>query len=221
MKPEQIEAMRRLGKRGADFGELWDTYLEAAFFIHGHVCGGMPLGFRAGLAALNTLSSERELNMAKLVFVETGTGHAAGCFADGAQMATGCTFGKALMQRTEYGKWAMTLVDKETHKAVRVSVRPVVMKASFDSPFVKMRKEGMKPTEIPLDVSKGLVENLLQKSDGELFVISDVFDYDLPKAPRPTFELVTCHLCGEVVAANRAHVKSGETVCLPCSGYSS
>ena len=29
-----------------------------------------------------------------LAFVETGTGHAAECFADGGHMATGCTFGK-------------------------------------------------------------------------------------------------------------------------------
>lgn len=105
MKQEQIEAMRLLGKKGADFGELWDTYFESGFFIHGHVCGGMPLGFRSGIAALKALGSERELNMEKLVFVETGTGHAAGCFADGAQLATGCTFGKGLIQRTEYGKW--------------------------------------------------------------------------------------------------------------------
>ena len=220
MKQEQIEAMHLLGKKGAGFGELWDTYLESAFFIHGHICGGMPLGFRAGLAALNKLGSERELNMSKLVFVETGTGHAAGCFADGTQMATGCTFGKGLIQRTEYGKWALTLVDKETHKAVRVSVRPEVMKASFESPFVKMRHEGTKPTDVPLDISKGLVENLMKKTDDELFTISEVFDYDLPKAPKPTFELVTCHQCGEVVAANKARVKNGESVCLPCSGYS-
>lgn len=220
MKQEQIEAMHLLGKKGTDFGELWDTYFESAFFIHGHVCGGMPLGFRAGLAALNKLGSKRELNMAKLVFVETSTGHAAGCFADGTQMATGCTFGKGLIQRTEYGKFAMTLVDKETHKAVRVSVRPEVVKASLESPFVKMRHEGTKPTDVPLDISKDLVENLMQKTDDELFTISEVFDYDLPKAPKPTFEFVTCHQCGEVIAANKARVKNGQSVCLPCSGYS-
>jgi formylmethanofuran dehydrogenase subunit E len=221
MKQEQIEAMHLLGKKGADFGELWDTYFESAFFIHGHVCGGMPLGFRAGLAALKTLGSERELNMEKLVFVETGTGHAAGCFADGTQMATGCTFGKGLIQRTEYGKWAMTLVDKESHKAVRVSVRPEVMKASFDSPFVKMRHSGTKPTDVPLDIGIGLVENLLQKTDEQLFTISGVFDYDLPKAPKTTFEILNCHECGEVMAANKARVKDGKNVCLPCSGYQS
>ena len=219
MKQAQIEAMQLLGSKGADFGELWDTYFESAFFIHGHVCGGMPLGFRAGLAALKALGSERELNMAKLVFVETGTGHAAGCFADGTQMATGCTFGKGLIQRTEYGKWAMTLVDKETKKAVRVSVRPEVMQASFESPFVKMRHTGTRPTDVPLDISKGLVKNLLQKTDEQLFTISDIFDYDLPKTAKPTFEIIKCHKCGEIVAANKIRVKDGRTVCLPCSGY--
>lgn len=219
MKNEQIEAMHFLGKKGEQFGELWDTYFESAFFIHGHVCGGMPLGFRAGLAALKALGSERELNMAKLLIVETGSGHAAGCFADGAQMATGCTFGKGLIQRAEYGKWAMALVDRSTHKAVRVSVRPEVMQAAFNSPFVIMRKEGTKPTDIPLEISQGLVQNLLNKTDEELFTVSDIFEYDLPKAPEPTFELLTCHQCGEIVAANKIRVKGGETVCLPCSEY--
>ncbi len=104
MKAEQIETMHALGAQGRTFGELWDTYFESAFFIHGHLCGGMPLGFRVGVAALKALGAERELNMEKLAFVETGSGHAAGCFADGVQMATGCTFGKELIERTEYGK---------------------------------------------------------------------------------------------------------------------
>lgn len=219
MKQEQIETMHLLSKKVADLGELWVTYFESAFFIHGHICGAMPLGFRAGSAALKALGSERELDMAKLVFVETGAGHAAGCFSDGTQMATGCTFGKSLIQRTEYGKWAMTLVDKETRKAVRVAVRPKVMHAAFDSPFIKMRRSGTKPTDVPLNISKGLVENLLQKTDEQLFTISDIFDYDLPKAPKATFELLNCHECGEAVAANKARVKDGKIVCLPCSGY--
>lgn len=221
MKSEQIEAMQLLGEKGAGFGKLWDTYFQSAFFIHGHVCGGMPLGFRAGLAALNALGCERELNMAKLVFVETGTGHAAGCFADGTQMATGCTFGKGLISRTEYGKWAMTLVDKESLKAVRISVRPEVIQASFESPFVKMRHTGTQPTDVPLDISKGLVENLLQKTDEQLFAISDIFTYDLPESAKPTFEIIKCQQCGEIVAANKVRIKEDKMVCMPCSGYQS
>ncbi len=219
MKPEQIAAMRELGAKGRSFGEFWDTLLESAFFIHGHVCGGMPLGFRAARKALDALGAPRELNMAKLAFVETGTGHAAGCFADGVQMGTGCTFGKGLIERTQYGKWALTLVDRESGKAVRVSVRPEVMLASFQSPFVRQRKQGVAPTDIPLEISRPLVEKLLGRGDEELFAVSEVFDYaPAPRKPA-TFNLVTCSGCGEAVAENRVRVKDGKPLCIPCSGY--
>lgn len=56
----------------------------------------MPLGFRVARKALEVLGRGRELNMAKLAFVETGTGHAAGCFADGVQLSSGCTFARDL-----------------------------------------------------------------------------------------------------------------------------
>ena len=51
MKKEQLETMHILAEKGKEAGELWDRILEASFIVHGHVCGGMPLGFRAGLAA--------------------------------------------------------------------------------------------------------------------------------------------------------------------------
>lgn len=219
MQKEQIEAIRDLGAKGQAFGALWDTFLQSAFFVHGHVCGGMPLGFRAGLAALKALGAERELNMAKLVVVETGTGHAAGCFADGAQMSTGCTFGKGLMQRAEYGKWALNLIERGSHKAVRVSVRPGVMQASFNSPFVKMRQEGVPPTQVPLAISKSLVEGLLMKPEEDLFVISKVFEYPLPESPVVSFNLVICTVCGEAVAENKVHLRDGKPVCISCAGY--
>ena len=219
MKTEQIDAVRKLGAKGQAFGPLGATLFESAFFIHGHVCGGMPLGFRAGLAALKALGTERELNMAKVVVVETGTAHAAGCFADGVQMSTGCTFGKGLSRRAEYGKWALNLVDKATRRAVRVAVRPEVMEASFSSPFVKMRHEGVPPTQIPLEISEGLVEGLLAKSDDDLFIVSEAFDYPLPESPAASFNLVRCSVCGEAVAENKVRLKDGKPGCLPCGGY--
>jgi formylmethanofuran dehydrogenase subunit E len=219
MKKEQIETMRILAQKAKDAGDLWDRILEASFIIHGHVCGGMPLGFRAGLMALRTLAAERESNMSKLVFVETGTGHAAGCFADGVQMSTGCTFGKGLIQRTGYGKWAFNLVEKATRRAVRVTVKPEVMKRSFESPFVKMRHQGVAPTDIPLDISRSLVEGILARKDEELFSASEIFEYPLLAAPVHSFNLVTCGGCGEVVAENKARIKDGKMFCLPCSGY--
>lgn len=219
MKKDQLETMSILAEKGKEAGELWDRILEASFIIHGHVCGGMPLGFRAGLTALQALGTERESNMAKLAFVETGTGHAAGCFADGVQMATGCTFGKGLIQRTEYGKWAFSLVEKETRKAVRVAVTSEVMKRAFESPFVKQRRQGIAPTDISLDISRPLVEGLLGRKDEELFTVSKIFEYPLPAATAACFNLVTCEGCGEVVAENKARLKDGKMLCCPCSGY--
>lgn len=219
MRKEQIEAMRALAEKGKTIGEFWGQILEASFIIHGHVCGGMPLGFLAGLKSLQVLGAEREANMAKIVFVETGSGHAAGCFADGVQMATGCTFGKGLIQRTEYGKWALTLVERGTKRAVRVSVKPEVMKKSFESPFVKMRQQGTPPTDVPLDISRPLVEGLLGRKTEELLFVSEIFEYTLPAVAAPSFKLVTCEGCGEVVAENKARLKDNEIFCQPCSGY--
>jgi formylmethanofuran dehydrogenase subunit E len=219
MKKEQLETMQTLAEKGKTLGEFWDQILEASFIIHGHICGGMPLGFLAGFAALKALGVEREADMAKVVFVETGSGHAAGCFADGVQMSTGCTFGKGLIQRTEYGKWALSLVEKGPLRAVRVSARPEVMMRSFESPFVKMRHQGVAPTEVPLDISQPLVDGLLTRKYEELFIISEIFKYPLPDAPVTCFNLATCTVCGEAVAENKARLKDGKILCQPCSGY--
>jgi len=219
MHKEQSEARRQLAELAKALGGSWDETLDASFVIHGHICGGMPLGFRAGVAALKALGIEREANMAHLVMVETGTGHAAGCFADGVQMATGCTFGKGLIDRTQYGKWALNLIDKATRKAVRVSVRPQVMGGALKSPFVKMRRDGVAPTAIPLDVSRPLVEGLMAKKDEEIFTISEVFEYPLPAAAPACFDTVACAQCGELVAENKVRMKAGQPMCVPCSGY--
>jgi formylmethanofuran dehydrogenase subunit E len=208
-----------LAQTGRALGPSWDGTLEASFLIHGHICGGMPLGFRAGVVALEALGVEREANMAHRVLVETGTGHAAGCFADGVQMATGCTFGKGLIERTGYGKWALSLVQIATRKAVRVTVKPEVMKAAFRSPFVKMRQEGVLPTDVPLDVSRTLVQGLMGRSDEDLFAVSDVFEHESARLATACFDTVTCSRCGELVAENRARLTGGAPVCVPCSGY--
>ncbi len=219
MNQDVRDTVRQLAATARPAGPSWEEVLEASFLIHGHVCGGMPLGFRAGVAALEALGIGREENMAHRVFVETGTGHAAGCFADGVQMATGCTFGKGLIARTEFGKWAANLVDVATRRAVRVSVRPEVMEAALASPFVQMRHRGVPPTEVPLDVSRPLVEGLMARGDGDIFTVSAVFEYPLGPPASPCFDTVRCSACGEVVAQNKVRMKEGAPICLPCSGY--
>ena len=186
--------------------------INATIAFHGHSCPGLAIGMRAAEIALQEMAGA---GPADLVCVsETDM-----CGVDAIQFLTGCTFGKGLMERTQYGKWALTLVDRATGKAVRVSVRPEVMQASFASPFVQQRKQGTAPSAIPVEVSRPLVEKQLARPNEDLFVISPVFDYPLPAKGKASFNLVLCSVCSEAVAENKARVRDGEAVCIPCSGY--
>ena len=219
MKKEDFELFQEIGKNAAHLGEFWDKVLEAALIVHGHLCGAMPLGFRAGRLALKALDTDREPNMAKVAFVETGTAHAAGCFADGVQLATGCTYGKNLIQKLEYGKWAVTVAMKKDGKAVRVSVKPEIVQAMFSSKFMDKRRQGIPPAEVPRELILEPFKKTILRPDEEFLEVSDVFTYTFPPAPKPCFNIGKCEICGEMVAENKLRVKDGKTVCLPCSEY--
>lgn len=64
--------------------------LEVGMKFHGHKCPAMPLGLRAGVAAMKALGVERAQDKELHLISETGKRHAAGCFLDGLMVATGC-----------------------------------------------------------------------------------------------------------------------------------
>ena len=192
--------------------------LYSALNMHGHVCGGMPMGFVAGKAALKALGVEREPNMDKMVIVYSGERHAAGCFADGVQFATGCTFGKGLMKKEAKGKFSFMLVDKVNEKAVQVTIKPEVMLKAFQSPFVKMRKEGVKPTDIDQELANTMFNNPFNADPENLFIIKGPFDFKVPKG-KACFNLVVCEKCGDAVAENYMKLEDGKKVCIDCWNF--
>ena len=192
--------------------------LYSALNMHGHFCGGMPMGFKAGLAALKALGVEREPNMDKMVIVFSGEKHAAGCFADGVQFATGCTFGKGLMKKEPKGKFSFMLIDKVNEKAVLVTIKAEVMQKAFQSPFIEMRKKGVKPTDVPKDISIPMFQRPFTLKSEELFNIKGPFDFKVPKG-KACFNLVVCEKCGDVVAENYIKVEDGKKVCIDCWSF--
>ena len=192
--------------------------LYSALNMHGHVCGGMPMGFVAGKAALKALGVEREPNMDKMVIVYSGERHAAGCFADGVQFATGCTFGKGIMKKEAKGKFSFMLVDKVNEKAVQVTIKPEVMLKAFQSPFVKMRKEGVKPTDIDQELANTMFNNPFNADPENLFIIKGPFDFKVPKG-KACFNLVVCEKCGDAVAENYMKLEDGKKVCIDCWNF--
>jgi len=193
--------------------------LESGIAFHGHKCPAMPLGRRAGLAAMKVLGVERSKDKELRAVSETGKGHAAGCFLDGIMHATGCTYGKSNIEKRYYNKMAFTLIDAATGKAVRVSLKTDFFEQALSSPFVRQRKAGIAPQDIEAAVVDPLVERILSLSEEAFLDIGEVHDVAVVKRGA-VFETRRCVRCGEATFVDKLRVDAdGKYVCIPCSGY--
>lgn len=195
-------------------------YLELGLKLHGHKCPAMPMGLRAGAAAMNKLGIERTGDSAWLALVEIGERHCATCFADGVQAITGCTFGKGNIQKTNKGKWGLTLINKKTQKAVRVFPKAEAMAKNKQTSFFKdYRMKGVPPTKVPANVVDPLVESVMNAPEEALLTISEVFDHEY-KEPPHSFDSFVCEKCGEMTVVQYGRLSAdGKKVCQDCAGY--
>ena len=198
-----------------------DTYTvpEWAFEFHGHKCPAMPMGLRAGLAAMKKLGVERSKDKELKVFSETGKGHAAGCFLDGVMIATGCTYGKSNIEKLYYNKMAFTLVDTITNRAVRVSLKPDFFQKALESPFVQKRKAGVLPQDIEPEITEPLVKRILSVPEEAFLDIAEISKVDVQKT-KGVFEVKACEKCGEITFVDKLRIGTdGRITCIPCSEY--
>ncbi|MDR3560250.1 MAG: FmdE family protein [Negativicutes bacterium] len=192
-------------------------YFEVGLKFHGHKCPAMPLGLRAGVAAMNALGVERSQDKELVMIAETGDDHAAGCFVDGLMTVTGCTYGKSNIKKTYVGKMAFTLIDTKSQKAVRVQLKPEFFGKMLQSPFVQQRKQGVLPQDVPAMVTDPLVDGVMKRAEEEFLDISPVFDYAFEKT-KGTFDTELCEACGERVFVHKLQNAKGKRVCIPCAG---
>lgn len=194
-------------------------YFDIGIRFHGHKCPAMPMGLRAGLAAMEKLGVKRAKNKELIVHSETGKGHAAGCFLDGIMMATGCTYGKSNIEKRYFNKMAFTLIDVKGNRSVRVSLKPDFFEGALKSPFVQQRARGVEPQDIPAEVVDPLVDKILNLDNEKFLEIGEIQIIDAPKG-KGTFETRRCTQCGEVTFVNKLRVtEAGDYVCIPCSEW--
>ena len=192
-------------------------WLEFGQKFHGHKCPAMPLGLRVGAAAMNKLGVERAKDGQILAFVDLGEDHCATCFADGLQVIMGTTFGKGNIKKTHKGKWAVTLVDKATGKAVRVTPKAEAMLANKQTPFFKdYREKGIPASKVPLEIVDPLVTKVMGAPQEALLNVSEVFHYDSHEAPH-SFKSFVCEECGEMTVEGYGRIKDGKHVCIDCA----
>ena len=194
-----------------------EEYLDVAYKFHGHKCPAMPMGLRAGLAAMRVLGVERSQDKELVVEAETGKGHAAGCFLDGVMTATGCTYGKANIQKLYYSKMAFTLTDTKSGRSVRVSLKPEFFEKALQSPFVQERKKGVPPQAIPATITDPLVDRILHIPESDFLNIGEVFVKEIKKSSG-NFDIARCAKCGEAVFTDKlTESADGRMLCIPCS----
>jgi formylmethanofuran dehydrogenase subunit E len=192
---------------------------EIGMAFHGHKCPAMPMGLRAGLVAMKVLGVERAKDKELFVVAETGKGHAAGCFVDGIMTATGCTYGKSNIEKRYFNKMAFTLIDQQTGRAVRVSLKPDFFEKALASPFVQKRKEGVPPQDIAAEIADPLVERILSIDESVFLDVGDVHKTVVEQG-KGIFTAKRCARCGELTFVNKLRATDNDQwVCIPCSGY--
>ena len=192
-------------------------WLEFGQKFHGHKCPAMPMGLRVGAAAMNKLGIVRAKDGQIVAFVDLGDDHCATCYGDGLQVIMGTTFGKGNLKKTHKGKWAVTVVDKATNKAVRVTPKAEAMlnnkKTAF---FTDYRMLGKPASTVPAEIVDPLVTSVMNAPDDKLLNISSTFEYKLePK--KDSFDGFVCEECGEMTVMEYGRIKGDKKVCIDCA----
>lgn len=179
------------------------TILQTASARHKHLCPRQVLGARIGLAGAAALGLElprRDKQM--LVILETD-----GCFADGVEVATGCTVGHRTLRVEDYGKVAATFINVKTKQTVRVApqldVRTRAQAYAPDEPrhyFAQLHAYQIMPETELLAIQAVVLATPIE------VIVS-----------RPGIR-VNCEACGEEVI-NAREVQIGERIlCRACAG---
>ncbi|MGO9412583.1 MAG: FmdE family protein [Spirochaetia bacterium] len=185
--------------------------------LHGHKCPAMPLGLRAGLAAMEALGVQHAPDGQLSALVEMDRNHCSTCFADGVQVATGCTFGKGNIRSLGYGKFALTLIDNKTSRSVRVVPTIKTMRRNQESQFLQLRKKGTPASQIDPGLAEPMIDTVLSDPVETLFTVEPVKQVTLPQMLPHAFDTIICAECGEMAVERYARVKHGKIVCMPCA----
>lgn len=187
--------------------ESFESLLEKATTIHGHICAGQVIGVRMSMLGLQLIGVDdpRGQDRKKLyVVVEIDR-----CATDAIQTVTGCSLGKRSLKWKDFGVMAATFVNLETQLAYRVVARE--------------EARGLSKKYCPeiTDKYKQQLEAYRVMPEAELFVVQKVKvsipDCDLPGRP---LKRVQCAQCGDWVQDCREVERDNQLLCCSCAGQS-
>lgn len=162
---------------------LWDKCAN----FHGHVCGGLTIGYKAALYAIDLLKIKFSEDEEIVCVTENDA-----CGVDAIQVILGCSVGKGNLLFKLRGKQAFSFYNRTSGESVRLMLK--------DRPEMT-REESF--------------EYLQERPANELFEVKAT-TFSLPEKAR-IFNSIVCAKCGEPTAEYMISVVDGEMVCQDCT----
>ena len=159
---------------------------ERCAAFHGHVCGGLAIGYQAAQCATELLGLSYSDDEQVVCVTENDA-----CGVDAIQVLLGCSVGKGNLLFHIRGKQAFSFYDRKSGKSVRLVLK--------DRPENVTREKSM--------------EYYLSQEPKDLFFVKEA--RPLPEEAR-IFRSYRCACCGEMTGENWVRLVDGEYRCLDC-----
>ena len=163
------------------------TDFEKCAAFHGHVCGGLMIGYKAAQYAIRLLNLTFSDDEEVVCIAENDA-----CGVDAIQVMLGCSIGKGNLLFHMRGKQAFSVYNRKTGKAVRLVLKP--------------KPEGLRKEDS--------LQYYQSREPEELFDVKPVA-LALPEKAR-LFDSYRCDCCGEVTGANWIRLAGEKKLCLDC-----
>ena len=162
------------------------TWKDCAAF-HGHECGGLTIGYKASLYAIELLKLEFSDDEQVVCIAENDA-----CGLDAIQVMLGCSIGKGNLLFHMRGKSAYSFYNRKTGESVRLVLKPT-------------------PAGMTREQSFAYLQATVHQ---ELFEVKPA-TIALPEKAR-LFSSYVCDCCGEVTGANWIRLSGDQRLCLDC-----
>ena len=160
---------------------------EDCVAFHGHECGGLTIGYKASLYAIELLNMEFSADEQIVCVTENDA-----CGVDAIQVLLGCSIGKGNLLFHMTGKQAFSFYDRATRKAVRLVLKP--------------KPQGMTREESFRYYQSTAPEDLFDVKEAKI---------PLPRGAK-IFDSYDCDCCGEKTGANWIRLAGEKKLCLDC-----
>ena len=155
--------------------------------FHGHECGGLTIGYKASLYAIELLNLEFSADEQVVCVSENDA-----CGVDAIQVMLGCSLGKGNLLFHMRGKSAYSFYNRKTGQSVRLVLKPGPVGMTREESFAYMQAQAPKDL---FDVKPATIA--------------------LPEKAR-LFTSYVCDCCGETTGANWIRLSGDKKLCLDC-----